>query len=170
MAEQGAYSHATKLYGARLFREGSDLSLVLILESAGKSLACSSGRKDETKEGKDQKVKMLYDSLCALKFMHSAGVMHRDIKPDNMLLAKDNSLRICDFGLSRSFEKIDDRKNHFAESRSGSRKRDLSPHVVTRYYRPPEVILQKGAYDESLDIWSMGTSLMEVFSVASGEF
>ena len=43
----------------------------------------------------------LYQLLCGLKYMHSAHVIHRDMKPANILLNEDCSLRICDFGLSR---------------------------------------------------------------------
>ena len=54
---------------------------------------------------KDKKEKSLltvmYNCLCAMKFVHSAGIMHRDIKPSNILICNDLSVKICDFGLSR---------------------------------------------------------------------
>ena len=45
---------------------------------------------------------VLYNLLCAIKFMHSANVIHRDIKPSNILINEQCQIRICDFGLARS--------------------------------------------------------------------
>ena len=45
---------------------------------------------------------ILYNSLCALKYLHSANVIHRDIKPSNILINKNCQVKICDFGLSRT--------------------------------------------------------------------
>ena len=46
--------------------------------------------------------KMVYNSLCALCFLHEANVMHRDLKCANILITSDCNAKICDFGLSRS--------------------------------------------------------------------
>ena len=48
----------------------------------------------------DEITMLYYNILCALKYIHSANVMHRDIKPDNILVNDDLSVKICDFGLS----------------------------------------------------------------------
>ena len=45
---------------------------------------------------------ILYNLLCSMKFIHSADIMHRDIKPGNILINADCQIKICDFGLSRS--------------------------------------------------------------------
>ena len=45
---------------------------------------------------------ILYNIACALKVLHSANVMHRDIKTSNILVDEDCNIKICDFGLSRS--------------------------------------------------------------------
>ena len=50
----------------------------------------------------DHVITIMYNSLCALKFLHSANVMHRDMKPANMLVDEDCLVKICDFGLSRT--------------------------------------------------------------------
>ena len=44
---------------------------------------------------------VVYNLLCAMKYIHSANVMHRDIKPGNILLNEDCSVKVCDFGLAR---------------------------------------------------------------------
>ena len=51
----------------------------------------------------------MYNSLCALKFVHSANIMHRDIKPNNLLLTETLDVLICDFGMSRCM--IDEKKD-----------------------------------------------------------
>jgi len=51
-------------------------------------------------------VKLLYQMLCCLNFMHSAGIIHRDIKPGNFLVDEDLNLKLADFGLSRTVEEI----------------------------------------------------------------
>lgn len=45
---------------------------------------------------------ILYNLLCAVQFMHSSNIVHRDIKPNNILVNKDCHVRICDFGLART--------------------------------------------------------------------
>lgn len=50
----------------------------------------------------DQIVHIFYNILCSINFLHTAGIMHRDIKPANILVYEDCSVRICDFGLSRT--------------------------------------------------------------------
>lgn len=49
---------------------------------------------------------IIYNLLCALKYLHSASVIHRDLKPANILINEDCTVQICDFGLSRSLEGI----------------------------------------------------------------
>jgi mitogen-activated protein kinase 7 len=46
----------------------------------------------------------LYQTLCGLKYIHSANVLHRDLKPGNLLVNADCELKICDFGLARGFK------------------------------------------------------------------
>lgn len=53
---------------------------------------------------------IIYNLLCGVKYMHSAKVIHRDIKPANILINEDCSIKICDFGLSRSMVGIESTK------------------------------------------------------------
>ena len=61
----------------------------------------------------DHIVNLIYNVLCAINFLHTAGVMHRDIKPANILVNHDCSIRLCDFGLSRT---VPNKRDHNIES------------------------------------------------------
>ena len=117
-----------------------------------------------------------YNTLCAMKFLHSAGIMHRDIKPGNILVNEDCVIKICDFGLAREVitdpkfesegsldtaEKSMNPSKQMVKPNSPSKKRPaikrrLSAHITSRWYRAPEVILNSRAYDERIDIWGIG--------------
>ena len=53
----------------------------------------------------DHIVTIFYNILCALNFLHSANVVHRDLKPANILIDGECGIKICDFGLARTFNK-----------------------------------------------------------------
>jgi len=59
---------------------------------------------------------ILYNLLCALKYMHSAKILHRDIKPANILINEDCSVRICDFGLARALSGLENTKKYIIEA------------------------------------------------------
>lgn len=88
---------------------------------------------------------LLYQLLCGIKHLHSAGIIHRDLKPSNIVVKEDCSLKILDFGLAREADKT------FM----------MTPYVVTRYYRAPEVIVGM-KYKENVDIWSVGCIFAEM--------
>ena len=75
--------------------------------------------------------------------------MHRDIKGSNILLTKDGVIKIADLGLARDFKRV----NKF----------DFTYRVVTRWYRAPELLLAISKYNESIDIWSIGCFIAEMF-------
>ena len=88
-----------------------------------------------------QLITILYRMLCALNFVHSANVIHRDIKPANLLIGDDLSIKLCDFGLSRSMPEPEQNDQICFKPDGKVRHRRLSNHVVSRWYRPPEIIL-----------------------------
>lgn len=121
---------------------------------------------------------IVYNILCGMNYMHSANILHRDLKLANILLNDDCEVKICDFGLSRSIpvtetpsndEPIADRSSetrplihgnsHF---KAGYVKRELSGHVVTRWYRAPELILLERNYNKAIDVWSVGCVIAEL--------
>lgn len=80
----------------------------------------------------------IYQILCGLKYIHSANVLHRDLKPGNLLVNADCELKICDFGLARGFS-IDPEEN------AGY----MTEYVATRWYRAPEIMLSFQSYTKS---------------------
>ena len=97
--------------------------------------------------------------MQSLKFLHEHNIMHRDLKPSNILLDYDLNVKICDFGLARLVP-----RPQKAGSSPRKPRRCLSQHVVSRYYRPPEVALIEPAYTEKVDLWSFGCILAEMLS------
>jgi serine/threonine protein kinase len=61
----------------------------------------------DVKFSDDHVATIMYNLLCGINFVHSAGVMHRDLKPDNILITGDCGVKICDFGLSRTISIMD---------------------------------------------------------------
>ncbi|KAJ1517339.1 MAP kinase Pmk1 [Coelomomyces lativittatus] len=96
----------------------------------------------------------VYQTLRALKNLHSAGVIHRDLKPSNLLLNANCDLKICDFGLARIMS-VD--QDPMAQS-------TLTEYVATRWYRAPEIMLTFQDYTYAIDVWSVGCILAELLT------
>ncbi len=105
---------------------------------------------------------IMYNLLCAVNFMHSAGLMHRDIKPCNLLIDGECSVKLCDFGQSRPYFDKSELEQFEKEEEGGQRKRRLSAHISSRWYRPPEIILTHQDYSNSVDIWALGCVFAEI--------
>mmetsp|Transcript_171884 Transcript_171884/g.550859 ORF Transcript_171884/g.550859 Transcript_171884/m.550859 type:complete len:318 (-) Transcript_171884:945-1898(-) len=107
---------------------------------------------------------LLYNLLVGLNYLHSAGIWHRDLKPANCLVNEDCSVKICDFGLSvATCQSLNARDEQLAE------RRHLTGHVVTRYYRAPELILMQEDYTEAIDVWSVGCIYAELLGMLEGQ-
>jgi len=129
----------------------------------------------------------LYQLLTGLKYVHSAHVIHRDLKPANILLNEDCTLKICDFGLARVVGRDTATAPDGGGTSSSSQaagtggaenakdvpfklprlRRQLTKHVVTRWYRAPELILLQ-PYTSAVDVWSLGCILGELLSMQEG--
>lgn len=88
--------------------------------------------------------------LSGLEHCHAQGVLHRDIKGSNLLIDNDGNLKIGDFGLSTFFRP--------------RQKQPLTSRVVTLWYRPPELLLGATDYGVSVDLWSAGCILAELYA------
>ena len=85
-----------------------------------------------------------------IAYLHSCNIIHRDIKPKNILITSDNILKICDFGVS---VKINSKLTNFPNKKVG-----------TLHYLAPEVISEI-IYDYKIDIWAYGCLLYQLISL-----
>ncbi|KAJ2770331.1 serine/threonine protein kinase, CMGC, CDC2/CDK sub, partial [Coemansia nantahalensis] len=81
-------------------------------------------------------------------YLHASRVMHRDMKASNLLINNDGGLFIADFGLARAF--------------NPDEKKDMTRCVVTRWYRPPELLLGERKYTTAIDMWGIGCIFAEM--------
>lgn len=139
-----SFTEPTSITGLYLVFKYSSLDLA-------KAMNLSEGKLDS-----NQVKALTYNLLCAVKYLHTANIQHRDLKASNILVNTSLQVKICDFGLARSI----------AVKPSGNKKqRPMSPSCFTRYYRPPEVILGQNDYDQRADIWSLGCMLAEIYQL-----
>jgi mitogen-activated protein kinase 1/3 len=94
----------------------------------------------------------IWQILRALKAMHSAGVLHCDLKPSNLLLNDNCDLKVYDLSLARSAASV--------EAEQGS----MTEYVTSRWYRAPEIMLAIHQYAKTIDFWSVGCILAETLS------
>ncbi|XP_042363159.1 mitogen-activated protein kinase 15 [Plectropomus leopardus] len=95
---------------------------------------------------------VMYQLFKAIKYLHSGNVIHRDQKPSNVLLDTDCVVKLCDFGLARSLNQIQEDSGNPA----------LTEYVATRWYRAPEILLGSARYTKGVDMWSLGCILGEM--------
>ncbi|XP_062266184.1 mitogen-activated protein kinase 15 isoform X2 [Platichthys flesus] len=95
---------------------------------------------------------VMYQLFKGVKYLHSGNVIHRDQKPSNVLLDTDCVVKLCDFGLARSLNQIQEDSGNPA----------LTEYVATRWYRAPEILLGSTRYTKGVDMWSLGCILGEM--------
>lgn len=89
----------------------------------------------------------LFQLLRGLAYCHRRKVLHRDVKPQNLLISELGELKLADFGLARAF---------------GIPVKCYSAEVVTLWYRPPDVLFGAKLYTTSIDMWSAGCIFAEL--------
>ena len=97
--------------------------------------------------GADIVMKFTYQLVRGIYFCHAHRVLHRDLKPQNLLIDKEGNLKLADFGLARAF---------------GIPLRTSTHEVVTLWYRAPEVLLGSRHYNTAIDMWSVGCIFAEM--------
>jgi len=91
----------------------------------------------------------LYQLFKGVQYCHDHKVLHRDLKPQNLLINRKGELKLADFGLARAF---------------GIPVRSYSHEVVTLWYRAPDVLLGSRKYSTPIDIWSAGCIFAEMLT------
>lgn len=89
----------------------------------------------------------LFQLLTGVAYCHHHRVLHRDLKPQNLLINREMELKLADFGLARAF---------------GIPVRSYTHEVVTLWYRAPDVLLGSRKYSTPVDMWSIGCIFAEM--------
>ncbi|CAG9568218.1 putative protein kinase [Leishmania major strain Friedlin] len=95
----------------------------------------------------------VYQMVCGVKYLHECGIVHRDIKGDNVLVSVDGIVKLADFGCSKAIDDV------------CSATHGCSTMVGTPYWMAPEVIkCEAGGYGVKSDIWSIGCTIVEMLT------
>lgn len=99
--------------------------------------------------GDDMVKRFMIQLIKGMKYCHSSRILHRDLKPQNLLINKEGNLKIGDFGLARAV---------------GVPLRNYTHEVVTLWYRAPEILLGGKQYSVGVDMWSVGCIFAEMLT------
>jgi len=143
LLKQLQHPNIVRLYDVVL----SDAKLTLVFEFLEQDLKKYLDKSGE--HGCDRSVtrSLLRQLLAGIAFCHENRVLHRDLKPQNLLINPNGELKLADFGLARSF---------------GIPVRSYTHEVVTLWYRSPEILLGSRQYSTPVDMWSVGCIFSEI--------
>uniref|UniRef100_A0A3Q4MYD7 Cyclin-dependent kinase-like 1-like n=1 Tax=Neolamprologus brichardi TaxID=32507 RepID=A0A3Q4MYD7_NEOBR len=92
---------------------------------------------------------IVWQTLQAVSFCHKHNCIHRDVKPENILLTKTGVIKLCDFGFARILTGPED---------------DYTDYVATRWYRAPELLVGDTQYGPPVDVWALGCVFAELLN------
>lgn len=121
---------------------------------------------------------IMYQLLRSINYMHKARVLHRDLKPGNVLINSDCLLKVCDFGLARMFvpkpKPGEGPPKNMMTSRDASSEHETNPNdaaslpmtenIATRWYCAPEILVGSSNYSTGIDMWAIGCILGELLA------
>ncbi|XP_064405461.1 cyclin-dependent kinase-like 4 [Halichondria panicea] len=93
--------------------------------------------------------KIIWQTLEAINYCHQHGVIHRDVKPENILVSKNGVVKLCDFGFARML------------TGPGG---EYTEYVATRWYRGPELLVGDTQYGPPVDVWAIGCLFAELLT------
>ena len=98
-------------------------------------------------------IRSIVFQMCkAVHYLHLNNIIHRDVKPENLLMDENMKLKLCDFGFARKIILNNNNNNVNA----------MTDYVATRWYRSPELLLSKGIYGPEVDYWAIGCIMGEL--------
>ena len=95
---------------------------------------------------------LVYQMCKAVAYLHQNNMIHRDVKPENLLIDDKLNLKLCDFGFARKV-KLNKNNNNIDT---------MTDYVATRWYRSPELLLSGGIYGPEVDYWAIGCIMGEL--------
>ena len=95
---------------------------------------------------------LVYQMCKAVSYLHKNNMIHRDVKPENLLIDENFNLKLCDFGFARKV-KLNKNNNNIDT---------MTDYVATRWYRSPELLLSGGIYGPEVDYWAIGCIMGEL--------
>ncbi|CAG5132090.1 unnamed protein product, partial [Candidula unifasciata] len=93
--------------------------------------------------------RIIYQTLLAVNFCHNHNTIHRDVKPENILITRQGQVKLCDFGFARVL------------TGPGG---EYTDYVATRWYRSPELLVGDTQYGPPVDVWAIGCVFAELFT------
>eukprot|EP00756_Hemistasia_phaeocysticola_P020495 Hpha_TRINITY_DN15720_c0_g7::TRINITY_DN15720_c0_g7_i1::g.39758::m.39758/K08824/CDKL; cyclin-dependent kinase-like len=129
-----------------VFRRPRDKKLFLVFEFVEKTILEELENHPYGLEELEVK-KYTFQLLRAVEYCHANNIVHRDVKPENILVSRNGVLKLCDFGFARTM---------------GGPGTKYTDYVATRWYRSPELLVGDTEYGKAVDVWAIGCMVAEI--------